>query len=69
MIPLQAAQPNHSIACVEPINHPIFNVISFIRIEKSSFSRTARLTCPQEAIERTKQGKTEQTKNKKHTPV
>jgi hypothetical protein len=42
--------------------------ISFIRIEKSPFhyeEKTARLTLPQEAIERTKLGKTEQT-NEEH---
>jgi hypothetical protein len=31
--------------------------------------KIARLTLPHEAIERTKQGKTEQTKNKKHRPM
>jgi hypothetical protein len=31
--------------------------------------KRAGLTLLQEAIERTKQGKTKQTKNKKHTPV
>ncbi len=39
--------------------------ISILTLKK----KRARLTLPQEAIERTKQGKTEQTKNKKHTPV
>jgi hypothetical protein len=31
--------------------------------------KIAKLTLPQEAIKRTKQGKTKQTKNKKHTLV
>jgi len=39
--------------------------ISILTLKK----KRARLTVPQEAIERTKQGKTEQTKNKKHSPV
>jgi hypothetical protein len=54
--------------CVSRASMNIFHKnreISILTLKK----KTARLTLPQEAIERTKQGKTEQIKNKKHTPI